>query len=165
MSTKLPAGVSEFTARSIVSKQLKIWCEAGDKNKRELKKILSVIAQELANNNSPSKTIKLAKNLLNKFLDNKEIRGKIIEPNNRHLIFNLSFIELIDNEIFYSVIDSEINARTGATQLQATNILKINNHVIQRLLERSSSRTDMIALDEIYSAIDFTKKWCLAAKM
>lgn len=164
MSTKLPAGVSEFTARSIINKQIKSWCDVGEKSKQELKSILKKIGQALIKNNSPFKTINLAKRNLLKFLENENIRGQLTEINNRHLTFNLSFIEAVDSVVYYSVISSEINARTRAATLDASHLYKISIHAIQRLLERSSERTDIAALDEIYSSIDFAKKWNLAAK-
>ncbi len=164
MSTKLPPGVSESTAQLLTSKLAKVWTLEGEKQTAELKKLYKSILIKLNNSDSPSKTITYCIKQLENFLQNKYIKGNLVKINARHLMFLLSYVKMAQDGIVYTIVDCEINARTKNNQINISELYKITIHTIQRLLERSSSRDDIAALDEIHSAEELMASWILAAK-
>jgi hypothetical protein len=91
MTTIIPPNISDYTARNISLKQLRLWSESGDGHKQELIKLLKEIRGKLARGASPSKVITFATKSLEAFYSKKEVRGEVQLLNNRHIVFKLMF--------------------------------------------------------------------------
>lgn len=163
MPTAIPPNISDSTARNISLKQLRLWSESGDGHKQELIKLLKEIRAKLARGASPSKVVTFATKSIEKFSSQKEVRGEVIALNNRHIIFNLMFPGMNEQDLQFCLVYGEINARTKACKFDETTPIKISAHALQRLLARLDISSDSKALDELYSCIKLAIPWHQAA--
>ncbi|QWD36577.1 30S ribosomal protein S1 [Polynucleobacter paneuropaeus] len=163
MTTIIPPNISDYTARNISLKQLRLWSESGDGHKQELIKLLKEIRGKLARGASPSKVITFATKSLEAFYSKKEVRGEVQLLNNRHIVFKLMFPGVNDQDLQFCLVYGEINGRTKACKFDETTPIKISAHALQRLLARLDVSSDSKALDELYSCIKLAIPWHQAA--
>ena len=163
MTTSIPPNISDYTARNISLKQLRLWSETGDGHKQALIALLKEIRVKLARGASPSKVVTFATKSIEKFCSKKEVRGEVLALNNRHIIFKLMFPGMNEQDLQFCLVYGEINARTKACKFDETTPIKISAHALQRLLARLDISSDSKALDEIYSCIKLAIPWHQAA--
>jgi ribosomal protein S1 len=163
MTSSIPPKISDYTARNISLKQLRLWSEAGDAHKQELIKLLKEIRTKLARDTSPSKAVTFATKSLENFYSKKEVRGEVTLLNNRHIKFNLMFPGVDDQDLQFCLVYGEINARSKACKFDETTPIKISAHALQRLLARLDLGSDEKALDELYSCIKLVIPWHTAS--
>ena len=104
MTTPIPPNISDYTARNISLKQLKLWSETGDGYKQDLIKLLREIRVKLSRSASPSKVITFATKSLKTFSSKKEVRGEVLALNNRHIIFKLMFPSINGQDLQFCLI-------------------------------------------------------------
>ena len=138
---------------------MKEWSLVGAGHKKELTTMLKAIVVEIRHSQSPAKAINRAIKKLEKFFARTEVRGAISVTNHRRVEFNLCFPEQIENGLSFYFFEGEINARSGAIKLFSSRPLQISTHALQRLLERLSARSNVAALDEIYTSLQLAGAW------
>lgn len=163
MTALFPLGASESTMHKLTQKQLQAWSQRGALHKKELTDLLTCIARDLSKSNSPTKIIERTSKRLEKFFAQKEVRGTVIEKNQRRIRFELSFPLEMNEGIGFCILTAEVNARTGMHTIHESEPIFISTHVLQRLLQRVEFKNESAALDEIYSCLSFAPYWKEAA--
>lgn len=159
MSFTLPPGVRDQTARNITARQIEQWIANGANYKNTLNSILASIVKDLRLTASPAKAINRTIKKLERFFENKEIRGAINIRNQRTIQFELIFPTKIENGLGFHFLIGELMGRSGRYKLTESAIVQISTHALQRLLERISSRNNTEALNEIYSSMRVASAW------
>ena len=159
MSSILPPGIRDQTAWSITKLQIDEWSETGANCRNQLIAVLVSIQKDLRHASSPAKAVKRTITKIERFFENKEVRGAIHEKNNRRIQFDLIFPARTEGGLGFNFLIGEVFGRSGVYKLNESPQVQINVHALQRLFERISSRSTAAALNEIYSSIRVAVTW------
>lgn len=159
MFSQIPSGVSDSTMHKLTLKQIEAWSDRSAVHKKELTDLMADLVHDLRMSRSPTKVIERTAKRLEKFFSQKEVRGSIVEKNQRRIEFELSFPLKMQGGLGFSMLLAEVNARTGLHQVSETEPVFISTHALQRLLQRIEFKNESVALDEIHSCIRIASYW------